>query len=153
LAEINDGEDKHLAIRPSPGISHHANILTALCVLLTQQQGSVIMNFGDSIKTCFNKYTDFNGRAARPEFWWFVLFTFLATLVLGMVSHIVSGLFSLAVIVPSLAVGARRLHDTNRSGWWQLVYLIPLIGLIVMIVFCVQEGDSAGNQYGEVPEN
>jgi uncharacterized membrane protein YhaH (DUF805 family) len=111
------------------------------------------MNFGDSIKTCFNKYTDFNGRAGRPEFWWFVLFTFLATLVLGMVSHIVSGLFSLAVIVPSLAVGARRLHDTNRSGWWQLVYFIPLIGLIVMIVFCVQEGDSASNQYGEVPEN
>ena len=109
------------------------------------------MNFADSIKTCFSKYADFTGRAKRPEFWWFVLFIFLVSLALGMVSNIVSLLFSLATLVPSLAVGARRLHDTSRSGWWQLIGIIPLIGWIVLIVFCAQEGQTADNQYGPVP--
>jgi len=111
------------------------------------------MNFGDAIKLCFSKYADFNGRAKRPEFWWFVLFTFLVSLGLSMVSETVSGLFSLAVLVPSIAVGARRLHDTNRSGWFQLLWIIPVIGWIVLIVFCAQEGEAGDNQYGAVPEN
>ena len=109
------------------------------------------MNFADSIKLCFSKYMDFNGRAKRPEFWWFVLFCVLVSMGLGMVSSILSGLFSLATLLPMLAVGARRLHDTNRSGWWQLVGLIPVVGLIVLIVFCAQEGESADNQFGDVP--
>ena len=109
------------------------------------------MNFADSIKLCFSKYVDFNGRAKRPEFWWFVLFCVLVSMALSIVSSILSGLFSLATLLPALAAGARRLHDTNRSGWWQLIGLIPVIGLIVMIVFCAQEGESADNQYGAVP--
>lgn len=106
------------------------------------------MNFGESINVCFKKYADFNGRAARPEFWWFFLFTFLIQLVVGVVGlgQIISGLISLALILPSLAVGARRLHDTNRSGWWQLIVLIPLIGFIVLIVFWVQDAKEP-NQY------
>lgn len=68
--------------------------------------------------------------------------------VLGMVSSLLSSLFALATLLPGLAVGARRLHDTNRSGWWQLIGLIPVIGLIVLIVFFVQEGQSGDNQYG-----
>ncbi|HQR50311.1 MAG TPA: DUF805 domain-containing protein [Methylophilaceae bacterium] len=111
------------------------------------------MNFGDAIKTCFSKYADFSGRAKRPEFWWFVLFLFLVSLVLGLVSNTVSLLFSLGTLIPSLAVGARRLHDTNRSGWWQLIGLIPVIGWIVLIVFCAQEGESGDNQYGAPPGN
>ncbi|HWU84642.1 MAG TPA: DUF805 domain-containing protein [Rhodocyclaceae bacterium] len=98
------------------------------------------MNFADAVKTCFSKYADFNGRATRSEFWWWVLFTFIVSLVLGFVSHMLSSVFSLAVLIPSLAVGARRLHDIDRSGWWQLVLFIPLIGLILMIYWCVQEG-------------
>jgi len=109
------------------------------------------MNFADSVKTCFSKYIDFSGRAKRPEYWWFVLFCILVSLVLGMISEVVSGLFSLATLLPSLAVGARRLHDTNRSGWWQLIGIIPLIGWIVLIVFFAQEGESTDNQYGSVP--
>lgn len=110
------------------------------------------MNFSDAIKVCFSKYADFSGRAKRPELWWFVLFTLLASLVLSTVSPILSTVFSLAVLLPSLAVGARRLHDTNRSGWWQLLWLIPLIGLIAMIVLLTQPGNDGENQYGAAPE-
>ena len=109
------------------------------------------MNFVDSIKICFSKYADFNGRAKRPEFWWFTLFLFLANLVLGMLGDMISMLFSLATLLPSLSVGARRLHDTNRSGWWQLLWLIPVIGWIVMIVFLVQEGEAGDNRFGNAP--
>ncbi|HYG13566.1 MAG TPA: DUF805 domain-containing protein [Methylophilaceae bacterium] len=111
------------------------------------------MNFVDSIKICFSKYADFNGRAKRPEFWWFTLFLFLANLVLGMLGDMISMLFSLATLLPSLSVGARRLHDTNRSGWWQLLWLIPVIGWIVMIVFLVQEGEAGDNRFGNAPLN
>lgn len=110
------------------------------------------MSFADAIKLCFAKYADFNGRAKRPEFWWFILFCILVSLALEMVSGILSGLFSLATFLPSIAVGARRLHDTNRSGWWQLLAIIPVLGWIVLIVFCAQEGEAAENQYGPVPE-
>lgn len=98
------------------------------------------MTFGDSISTCFSKYATFDGRASRSEFWWWFLFTFLASAAAGVVSEAASGLFSLAVLLPSLAVGARRLHDTDRSGWFLLLWLIPVIGWIVLIVWAIQEG-------------
>ncbi len=110
------------------------------------------MNFGDAIKVCFSKYVDFNGRAKRPEYWWFFLFCFLVSLVLNIVSAGLSLVFSLGTLLPSLAAGARRLHDTNRSGWWQLLWIIPVIGWIVMIVFLVQEGEASENAYGSAPE-
>ncbi|MBZ0105159.1 MAG: DUF805 domain-containing protein [Sulfuricella denitrificans] len=98
------------------------------------------MTFGESISICFSKYATFEGRATRSEYWWFFLFTFLASAASGMVSEAVSGLFSLAVLLPSLAVGARRLHDTDRSGWFLLLWFIPIIGWIILIVWAVQEG-------------
>lgn len=98
------------------------------------------MTFGESIKVCFSKYADFTGRAVRSEFWWWTLFTFLVSLATGLLSEMVSGLFSLATILPSLAVGARRLHDTDRSGWWQLLWFIPVIGWIILLVWFIQEG-------------
>lgn len=111
------------------------------------------MSFSDAIKACFAKYADFNGRAKRPEFWWFTLFIILVSLGLDMVSSIVSMLFSLATLIPSLAVGARRLHDTNRSGWWQLLWFIPIIGWIVVIIFLAQEGEASDNRFGAPPAN
>lgn len=96
------------------------------------------MTFGESIRTCFTKYATFDGRASRSEFWWFALFTFLASAAAGMVSETLAGLFSLAVLLPSLAVGARRLHDTDRSGWFLLLWLIPLIGWLVLLFWAVQ---------------
>jgi uncharacterized membrane protein YhaH (DUF805 family) len=97
------------------------------------------MTFVDSIKTCFTKYVDFNGRASRSEFWWFVLFQVLVSVALSMVSQTVSGLFSLAVLLPGLGVAARRLHDTDKSGWFLLLSFIPIIGWIILIVFYIQE--------------
>lgn len=94
------------------------------------------MDFGTAIKTCFTKYFVFGGRALRSEFWWFTLFTAVVGIVLSMVDSSIFGaasaftplstVFSLATLLPSLAVASRRLHDTNRSGWWQLLPLAPL---------------------------
>ncbi len=109
------------------------------------------MTFVESIRTCFTKYADFNGCAKRPEFWWWVLFVFVVSLVLGFVSQLVSGLFSLATLVPSIAVTARRLHDTDRSGWWQLIGLVPVIGWIVLIIWCAQEGKQPNRFASQTP--
>lgn len=97
------------------------------------------MTFAESVRTCLSKYVDFNGVASRSEFWWFMLFVFVAAVVLGWVSPLLANIFGLAMVLPELAVGARRLHDTGRSGWWQLLLLLPVIGLIILIVFWVQE--------------
>jgi uncharacterized membrane protein YhaH (DUF805 family) len=100
------------------------------------------MTFTESIQTCFNKYADFNGRATRSEFWWWVLFVILATLAGNILSDKLGMLISLGTLLPYIAVTARRLHDTNRSGWWQLIGIIPVIGWIILIVWCVQESAS-----------
>ena len=100
------------------------------------------MNFQEAIRICFSKYADFNGRATRPEYWWFVLFVVLVGLGLSLISPMLSGIFSLGTLLPSVAAAARRLHDTNRSGWWQLICIVPVIGLIVILVFLAQEGKS-----------
>ena len=109
------------------------------------------MNFQDAIKLCFQKYADFSGRAKRPEFWWFALFSIVVSLLLEVVGSYASWAFSLATLVPSLAVGARRLHDMNKSGWLQLLALIPILGWIYLIYVCAQPGDAADNQYGAPP--
>lgn len=109
------------------------------------------MNFVDAVKQCFTKYVGFEGRAPRSEYWWWVLFIIVVSIVLGSVrAGLLANLFSLATLLPSLAVGARRLHDIGKSGWWQLVALIPLIGWILLIYWAVQpsEGD---NSHGPAP--
>jgi uncharacterized membrane protein YhaH (DUF805 family) len=98
------------------------------------------MTFGESIKTCFSKYADFNGRASRSEYWWFVLFIFLASSVCSILSQALGGIFAIATLLPWVAAATRRLHDTGRTGWWQLIALVPIIGFIVLIVFLAQEG-------------
>lgn len=106
------------------------------------------MNFVDSIKTCFSKYADFNGRAGRPEFWWFFLFLVLGNFVTGLLGDMLGLLFGLATLLPSLAAGARRLHDTGRSGWWQLLALIPVLGWIALIYLLAQQGEGE-NRFGQ----
>ena len=106
------------------------------------------MNFSEAVQTCFSKYADFKGRAARPEYWWFFLFIVVVGLLLSGVSSVLSGLFTLATLVPSIAAATRRLHDTNRSGWWQLIALVPLLGWIVLIVLLAQEGQPSDNVHG-----
>lgn len=109
------------------------------------------------------KYTDFTGRARRAEYWYFVLFNILVSFVVGFVDGIfgtfpaegglglLGTIYALAVFLPSVAVAARRLHDTGRSGWWQLILFIPIIGAIVLIVFLVQDSHPNENEYGENP--
>jgi uncharacterized membrane protein YhaH (DUF805 family) len=97
------------------------------------------MTFTESISVCFKKYATFDGTASRSEYWWFVLFTILAQFGLGIISDGLAGLFMVATLLPTIAVCCRRLHDTDRSGWWQLLNLLPLIGWIIVIVFCAQE--------------
>jgi len=98
------------------------------------------MTFTESIRTCLNKYADFKGCASRSEFWWWGLAIFIGSIGFSMISQSLSGLFTLATIVPSIAVATRRLHDTDRTGWFQLLGFIPIIGWIVLLVFYVQEG-------------
>ena len=105
------------------------------------------MTFTESIKTCFSKFADFNGRASRSEYWWYVLFIVLTGAVLSAINRNLAALFYLVTLLPSIAAAARRLHDTNRSGWLQLIGLIPLIGWIIMIFLLVQ-GPKDPNRYG-----
>jgi uncharacterized membrane protein YhaH (DUF805 family) len=104
------------------------------------------------------KYAVFSGRARRTEYWMFVLFNFLIGFALGFIEGFFGGpgiigmLYSLAVLIPGIAVGVRRLHDTNRSGWWLLIALIPLIGLIVLIVFFASDSQVEENKYGANPK-
>ena len=107
------------------------------------------MTFIESIQTCFQKYATFDGTARRSEYWWFFLFLVIATSILGQVSTTLSIVFSLATLLPSIAVATRRLHDTDRSGWWQLISLVPFVGIIILIVFLAQ--DSRPNRYGATP--
>jgi uncharacterized membrane protein YhaH (DUF805 family) len=113
------------------------------------------MDFMTSVKTCLaEKYAEFNGRASRPEFWWFVLFCFIVNVIAGAVFRgWISSLISLALFVPSIAVGTRRLHDINKSGWLQLLAIIPIIGWAILIYWAAQPGQAGSNQYGEAPQD
>jgi len=97
--------------------------------------------FGEAFQRFFQRYALFRGRASRSEFWWWALANLLIGIVFSILIAMASGfralegLWGLATIVPELALGARRLHDTNRSGWWQLLALIPIVGWIILIVW------------------
>ncbi|MFC4870211.1 DUF805 domain-containing protein [Negadavirga shengliensis] len=104
-----------------------------------------------------NKFAQFTGRARRSEYWYFVLFNLLIGLGLVMIdafmgTAFLNMIYSLLVIVPGLAVSVRRLHDTGRSGWWLLIGLVPIIGMIILIVFLVQDSHPYDNQYGPNPK-
>jgi len=114
--------------------------------------------------TVLRKYAVFEGRARRREYWFFVLFYILISVVLAVVDRMLGtydetygmgalgALFCLGLLIPSIAVGARRLHDTGRSGWWLLIGFIPLIGVIVLIVFFVLDSQPGTNAYGPNPK-
>ena len=116
------------------------------------------MNFQTSIKTCFNKYADFSGRALRSEFWWFVVFSLLGGIITVIIDVMILGysiesygpvniIFSVVLILPGIAVTARRLHDINKSGWWQLIEL-TIIGILLIIIWNATEGEKKKNIYG-----
>jgi uncharacterized membrane protein YhaH (DUF805 family) len=99
------------------------------------------MKIQEAVEVCVTqKYADFEGAAARSEFWWFVLFIIVIDALLGIASRPLVGVFGLAMLVPCFAAGVRRLHDTDRSGWWWLIGMLPVIGQIVLVVFFAQRG-------------
>ena len=109
------------------------------------------------------KYAVFSGRARRKEYWFFVLFNIIISIVLAVIDGVtgsfspeagmglLGGIYTLAVLIPGIAVSVRRLHDTERSGWWLLIYLVPL-GAIVLLVFTAQDSKPGQNQYGANPK-
>lgn len=104
-------------------------------------------------------YVGFQGRARRKEYWMFFLFNFIIVLVLSVLQiilrihySILTDLYSLAVLLPSLAVSVRRLHDTGKSGWWILIGVIPIIGDIILLIFYCLDGDANENKYGPNPK-
>ena len=124
------------------------------------------MTFVDSVKTCLAKYADFSGRATRSEYWWFYLafiFFYIAGLVLscilssisetlGMIGFGIVALGALGFILPSLAAGVRRLHDVDKSGWFLLLGLIPIVGLVLLYFFVIP-GTPGDNRFGAPPAN
>ncbi len=113
--------------------------------------------------SAWKKYFDFSGRASRSEFWYFSLFNLIiqigVSVLFGLLGEsmatiglVITGLYGLAAFIPGLAVSVRRLHDTNKSGWWLLLGFIPIIGIIVLIVFWATDSFPGKNQYGENPK-
>lgn len=107
----------------------------------------------DYFTGALKKYADFTGRARRKEYWMFTLIYIIINVVLAVLGlDIISMLVGLGLLVPSISIAARRLHDTNRSGWWQLIAFIPVIGIIILIVFLAQDGHDT-NDYGVNPKS
>lgn len=106
----------------------------------------------------FKKYAVFGGRAHRTEYWMFVLFNFIIASAIGFIEgllgspYILDTLYTLAVIVPGIAVSVRRLQDTDRSGFWLLIAFVPVIGVLALIYFMVQDSQPGSNQYGPCPK-
>ncbi len=111
------------------------------------------------------RYAEFGGRSRRSEFWYFILFSTIISLILSFLDEAIgftfddtgffgalSSIYSLAILIPSIAVGVRRLHDTGRTGWWYLLLLVPFIGIIVLIIFWVQDGEPGTNKWGRNPK-
>ena len=121
------------------------------------------MSFADAVSSVLRQYATFRGRARRAEYWWFVLFTVLVSLVAGIIDAVlgttaqsgvgvIGTLASLALLLPSLAVTVRRLHDTDRSGWWLLAFLIPIAGFVLWLVFMLSDSNPHANRYGPSPK-
>ena len=106
------------------------------------------MEIQEAFVTCIKKYATFSGRATRSEYWWFILCEVLIVIGASAISERLGGLAGLVLLLPVLAAGARRLHDTGRSGWWLLVNLIPLIGFLLMIYWTVQPSQPGANEFG-----
>jgi uncharacterized membrane protein YhaH (DUF805 family) len=110
------------------------------------------------------KYAVFGGRSRRKEYWYFVLFSLIVSLVLSAIDALLGtfssstnvgllgGIYGLAIIIPSIAVSVRRLHDIDRTGWWLLISLVPVIGTIVLLVFAALEGTPGENRFGPNPK-
>lgn len=118
--------------------------------------GAPTMGFPDAVRSALSQYAVFSGRARRAEYWWFVLFYVIAYVVAAVIDQalgapVLTLIVALGLLVPSLAVSVRRLHDTDRSGWWLLLGLIPFGGIVVLVFECL-DGQPGPNRYGPSPK-
>jgi uncharacterized membrane protein YhaH (DUF805 family) len=123
------------------------------------------MTFQEAINSVFSNYANFSGRARRSEYWYFTLFNIIVSTVLSVLMRLTAGsamfnlfriievVYSLAVIIPGLAVAWRRLHDTGRSGAWYLLILVPIVGAIVLLVWFCKDSQPGVNEYGPCPKD
>ncbi len=122
------------------------------------------MTFAEAVRACFRRYATFSHRARRSEFWWFSLFLVLAQIILGLIDAALLGVapdgsgplglaFSLATLLPGLAVSVRRLHDIGRSGWWYLLILVPLAGALVLLWWWTRPSEPGANRFGPPPDD
>jgi uncharacterized membrane protein YhaH (DUF805 family) len=116
------------------------------------------MDFGQAISAGFSKYMNFRDRAGRSEFWYWALFINILSIVGLVIDSILKTempiavwLVSLPTYIPTLAIGVRRLHDVDRTGWWILISFIPLIGAIVLLIWWATKGTDGPNQFGPDP--
>lgn len=109
------------------------------------------MDFKTAVITCLTKYVDFTGRASKAEFWWFFLFQIVVSVVLSMVLSLIGTISALALLLPGLGAGVRRLHDIGKSGWWILVGLIPIVGWLIAIYWAIQPSQPDSNNWGAPP--
>jgi uncharacterized membrane protein YhaH (DUF805 family) len=123
------------------------------------------MGFSEAVRTGFRKYAVFSGRASRREYWWWAVFAFLVWFLAFLLDvmffpgsirsdaylGLLSGIAGVVLFLPNLAAAVRRLHDTDRSGWWWLIALIPIIGAIVLVVFLASSGTRGVNRFGPPP--
>jgi uncharacterized membrane protein YhaH (DUF805 family) len=129
------------------------------------------MGFGEAVRTCFNKYVTFSGRARRSEYWWWALFIIIGQAVFGVIDRMLfgaqvvqmgdmmveaqtgplGGLFGLVTLLPGISVMVRRLHDTGHSGWWFWINLIPIVGWIIFLYWMIKAGDAGDNAFGSDP--
>jgi uncharacterized membrane protein YhaH (DUF805 family) len=108
------------------------------------------------------KYAVFSGRSRRKEYWFFLLFAIVISIVLGVIDVMIgthmegvgllSGLYALAILIPSIALTVRRLHDINKSGWWILIGFVPIVGAIILLIFALTGGTPGDNKYGADPK-
>jgi uncharacterized membrane protein YhaH (DUF805 family) len=110
------------------------------------------VTFVESVSTCLKKYADFSGRASRSEYWWYFLFFSVVPAGLMIINQTLGTIVFFALLLPQLSSGARRLHDIDKSGWLLLVSLIPFIGTLIIIYWCVLPGSDAPNEYGPPPD-
>ena len=128
-------------------------------------EGAPRVGFGDAVKKAFGGYCDYKSRSRRSEYWFWVLFVFLVDVVLSIIgyvlasvtgvaslSNLLSGIFGLVILIFSLPLAVRRLHDIGKSGWFLLLALIPLVGAIILIYFYVQDSQREQNQWGPSPK-
>ena len=110
------------------------------------------VGFMEAVKLFFKNYTNFSGRSRRSEYWWFCLFNMIVSFLLNLILSDIAGLWTLVILVPTLSLVVRRLHDIGKSGWWYLIALIPLVGGLILLVWFCKDSDPQTNQWGPSPK-